>query len=512
MTARSAAVVSVMALGAGCGDGPVPAPFAVSPGNVEAVWLARVADGPAATAAACGRGAADPVARTLCQSPAPVLGSLTDLYGALDLVQGENARAAVATHSLGLSARVVSALNPRVISLRDYSPLDENRIVAAAFARGEPFVELVGYDPAARDFNYYLLAFQASCDLGAGGGPAAGPARAPCGPADLLTERLESGWTGWALYADADLEDTPLDCTSCHRPDGPGAPHRLLMRQLDGPWMHWGDFHGLSMLTCTDATGATVQVAGEVSADGADLLRQVDGPDGRHAGIPVATLTAAPSGYDLSSLMFYAAALASGTGDVPCLAPNCAYAEPLPFSSEKVLCDRLQAGRADAPGGAWASYRAVARARGLPAPYFDPDILEPGRRARLGGDFGAFVAAAGTPAPGSDGADAFSALSGLIDVDVAEAIGFLPDPASSARTLLVEMCGRCHGAGTDARLGRSRFDVEALNQLDAATAANIADRISLPRSSPDRMPPLRAGELPAWAVARIMDFLGVSAP
>jgi hypothetical protein len=512
MPARRILVASsaVIAIGAGCGDdGQQPAPFAVSPGNVEATWLARVADGPAATAAACGRAAADPVARALCASPAPALGSLTDLYGALGLVQGANARVAVATHSLGLSARIVSALNPRVISFPDYSPLDENRMVAAAFARGEPFVELVGYDAAARDFNYYLLAFQPSCDLGW----ASGSARAPCAPADLLTERIESGWTGWALYADQDLEDTALDCTSCHRPDGPGAPHRLLMRQLDGPWMHWGDFRGVSApLTCTDASGAIVQTTGQVSADGADLLREVDGPDGRHAGIPVADLIAAPSGYDLSSFLFYAAALANGTGDVPCAVPDCPFSEPAPFSSQDVLCDRLLDGRGDAPGGAWATYRAGARARGFPVPYFDPDVLAAATRARVAGDFAAFVTAAATPAPGAESADAFSALSGLVGADVGGAIGFLPDADASAEDLLGEMCGRCHGAGTEARLARSRFDAQALGALDAATAAKIADRISLPRTSPDRMPPLRAGELPDWAITRITDFLGMAVP
>ena len=71
------AVGLIAAATIGCGDDrPSPVGFDVSPGDVERVWLDRVGTGPAQTAAVCGRGAADPVARALCQSPAPALGGL----------------------------------------------------------------------------------------------------------------------------------------------------------------------------------------------------------------------------------------------------------------------------------------------------------------------------------------------------------------------------------------------------------------------------------------------------
>ena len=481
------------AAAAGCGDdSPAFVGFAVSPGDVERVWLQRVGTGPAQTAVTCARGAADPVARSLCASPAPALGGLTDLYGALGLAPGAGDRAAVATHSLGLAARTVSALNPRVVVFPRYSPLDDGRIAAAAFSRGEPFVEMVGYDPAADDFNFYLLAFQPACPGG-------------CTPADLLTDRLESGWTGWTLYADRDLEDTPLDCTSCHRPDGPGARRRLLMRQVDGPWMHWGDFRGVtSPIACTDDAGATTLIDGTISADGADLLRQVDGPLGQHAGVAVVDLIDAASGYDLSSFLFYAAAHADGIGDIPCAAPDCPFSEPDPFPSEAILCDRLITGRADGAGGAWDRYRGAARARGLPVPHFDPDVLNAAARATVAADFATFVA---TPAAGQGG-DAFTRLSGLFDATAARAIGFVPDDGDAADAILRAMCARCHGGGADASLARSRFDAVALDRLDAAGAREVLRRIALPRTSPDLMPPLRAGELPAWAIDRITALIG----
>jgi len=424
----------------------------------------------------------------LCATPAPALGGLADLYRAVGVGPDSGGLAAVATHSLGLSARTVSALNPRVVAFPRYSPLPADRIAAAAFSRVEPFVEMVGYDAATNDFNFYLLAFQPACG-------------ARCAPADLLTDRLESGWTGWTLYADRDLEDTPLDCSSCHHPGGAGAPRRLLMRQIDGPWMHWGDFRGVTPPTaCTDASGATTLVDGTIAADGADLLRQVDGPDGRHGGVAVADLLAAPSGYDLSSFIYYAAGQADGPGDVPCLAPDCPFSEPDPFPSEQILCDRLLTGRADGAGGAWDRYRAGVRARGLPAPYFDLDVLDAPARATAGVDFAAFVADA-------SGGDAFTKLSGLIAPGAARAIGFVPDDDASADVLLRTMCARCHDGRADAALARSRFDATALDRLDAAGSAEVLRRTSLPRTSPARMPPLRSGELSDAAVSRLRDFL-----
>jgi len=467
---------------AGCGDDrPTVETFSASPGDVEAKWLARVGTGPRQTAAACARGAADPVARALCRSPAPVIGGLDDLYNTLGLTVADGRVAAVATQSLGLSARTVSALNPRTIVLPRYSPLDENGILAAAFSRGERFVELVGYDPAANDFNFYLLAFESS---------------------DLLSERMETGWVGWTLYTDHDLEDTPLDCTSCHRPEGPGAHRRLLMRQFEYPWLQWGDFRGLPPpVVCTDETGASTLVDAGIQADGADLLRAIDGELGRHGGIPVTELLIATSGYHLSSFINYASRIAQGIDDVTCSAPDCPFSEPHPFPTHDVLCDQLQHGRADEPGGAWARYREQVSARGIPVPFFTHDLLDAAVRATIAADFDAFIAATGP------GGDAFTLLSGLIGENAARAIGFLPDENDAAPALLAKMCGRCHGASTDQSLARARFDATALERLDAATAANVVDRLSLPRTSPDRMPPLRSGELPDWAIARITEYL-----
>jgi hypothetical protein len=484
-------------IGAGCSDESArPPTFRATPGDQDKAWLAQIGTGAAQTERACAGSAVDPIARELCRSPRPSVKSLVELYAVLGVAPDAEGDVAVTTHSLGLSARTVSDVNPRTIVFRHYSPLDEHQIAAVAFSRGAPYVELVGYDPLTHDFNFYLLAVRPACEGRKG-------ALGNCTARDLLTERIETGWVDWTLYTEADLEDTPLDCRSCHRPDGAGTPARLLMRQLDSPWLHWGDFRSFTLpRACTTELGS--DAPREILADGADILLKLDGADGRHGGVPVADLLAAKSGYDLSSFLFYSAGSADGIGDVPCELPLCAYSEPLPFASRDVLCDLAQYGRADIPGGAWDTYRNLLLSRGLPVPYFEHHILAEPTRAAIADDFDAFVA--GAP-PHRDDDDAFTRLSQVVTDETARSIGFLPDDSDSAEQILTKMCVRCHGANVDVHLGRSRFRATALGELDPSTAGHVLERISLPRTSPYRMPPLLSGDLPDWAIARIEEFL-----
>jgi hypothetical protein len=456
----------------------------VAPQGPADVWLSRVGTGPAQTARVCGLGARDRVAAALCARPAPIRG-LTDLYRALQLDRPAEDLVAVTTHSLGLSARTVSALNPRVLVYQDIShkrrPVTYDEVVVAGFTRGEQLVELAALDPATYEYNFYLLSFTQACNRGR------------CTADDLLTEKIETGWTDWTLYAERDLEDTPLDCVSCHLPFGRGTHKQLLMRQEFDPWMHWSDFRGGDERTlCPEppADGSAGKLV--VAAQGLDLLRALEGPTGRYAGLAVGTLYAAESG------KLFARFIADTEGMVrssPYRPTDYPYGQ-LSFQTREVLCERFHTGSSPT----WDRHRRESRDRGLPVPYFGPDVVDPQRRAEVAGDRSAFLRR-------QVGRDAFDVAASFIGPDVAAAVGFVPQPEDSAPDILRAMCVRCHAAATDPRLRRARFNAEAIDRIGPVTATAIRQRLALPRTSPELMPPLRVGELPRWAIARIDRYL-----
>jgi hypothetical protein len=415
---------------------------------------------------------------------------LTDLYRALHLETFlEQRLRGATTHSVGLSGRIVSALNPRVFVFSSFAlpgaheeVLDPGHIAAVAFARGEQMVELVGYDPVARDFNFYLLRFRQACTL------------TRCSPGDLLTAKVETEWTGWTLYADRDLEDSPLDCLSCHRPDGASTPKRLLMRQLFPPWMHWSGFQDFFPKLQCDSTQLPpdADVPDDLAFQGEGLAAIGQAPDGSYAGIPTDELSGAASGHDLSSFIAIAGATIEGGGFQEGLARR---GEPDRFDSTGILCERA-VGRSDL----WQRYRTELLERGLPVPHRDFDVLDSAKRAEATTDLAAFLAR-------NAATDAFELASGLMSAEAQEGCGFVPAQTDDAPTILRRMCVRCHASTTEPRLRRARFNAEALDRLDSETAAAIWKRVTANRSSPELMPPRRAGELPGWALTKIEAFL-----
>lgn len=455
------------------GPSPEPPP--------EQVWLDRIGRGPAQTARVCARGAQDRIAQALCKSPAPDLSGLEELYGALRLSPLDGRRLAAATHSLSLSGRTVSPANPRVMVLADNSVpggLSYEGVVGTAFARGEQLVELVGLDPATYEYNFYLLRFAQACNA------------SQCSAEDLLSERVESGWTDWTLYADSDLEDTPFDCLTCHRPFG-GETHKLLlMRQVLDPWMHWSDFRVFDESLCPTRPpdGVTPKVI--ATSDGLDLVARLAGQKGKYAGVPMGELLATKSGDVLSDFMVDAETLVAASP----LPPH-PYAQ-LSLRTRETLCERFYTGQSPS----WEFDRATSRARGLPFPYYGPDVLDPAARSDL----------LSRPAllwerRAQD--DPFDVLTGVLGADVPSAVGFVPRESESAPEILRGMCGRCHAADANPRLLRSRFDAEATGNVEPSTFQEVRARLSLPPSSPDAMPPRRAGTLPGWAIDRVLQYL-----
>jgi hypothetical protein len=452
---------------------------AASASRPEDHWLDAIGKGKSQNERVCSSGARDRVATALCAESATAIRGLSDLYRAVGFGESSDRYIAATTHSLGLSARIVSAANPRsFVFTPDRHPIVSERLVATGFARGEQLVELVALDAATLDYNFYLLRFEQACNA------------SRCTPDDLLTEKIETGWTGFTLYSERDLVDTALDCTSCHQPFGAGTHKQLLMRQTAHPWLHWGDFRGIyENRICPEHP--LPDPGRWIPGDGLELLVALEGRAGRHAGLPLAALADAPSGERFSLFLTDA----ENTIRQSAYPSGYEYAQ-LDFDSTMPLCERLQTGSIPL----WEQARTESMSRGLPMPFHSQDVLDPGKRTEIATGRAAFLAR-----HASD--HAFDLAMSLIGGDAATAVGFVPRSDDSAAQMLRALCVRCHSNATDVRLKRARFNAERLDRIDPAVADVVRERINLPRSSPELMPPLRVGELPSWAIARIDTYL-----
>jgi hypothetical protein len=447
----------------------------------EEAWLSSVGSGAAQTARVCSRGARDRIARTLCDSSTPPIHSLNDLYRALRLDQADARFVAAAGHSLGLPARTVSGANPRVIVGAKHPPsesFDYEQVVSLGFSRGQQLVELVGLDPTNYEYNFYLLHFRQACNI------------ARCTPEDLLTERLEGGWTDWTLYSDQDLEDTPLDCLTCHLPFGAGTHKLLVMRQTIDPWMHWSDFRTGDEHLCPSGIEKGPPYRIIATSRGLDPIQALEGPSGRYAGISLEELRTAKSGEDLAAFLADAELLIRASPHAPY-----PYAQ-LDFRTRETLCERFY----DGTSPTWDEERKLSQSHGLPVPYYQPDVFDPGEHPELMADRKSFLQARSS-------SDAFDVAASLLSPDVAPSVGFVPRPEDSAADILRGMCRRCHAASTDPQLRRARFNADAIDAIEASTARAIRARLSLPKSSPALMPPRVVGVLPDWAIERIVGYL-----
>jgi hypothetical protein len=451
--------------------------------RAEDVWLRRVGVGPSQTRRVCESGAKDRVTAALCREPAPAIDSLTSLYAALGMVGTKERLVAATTQSLGLSARYVSAANPRTFVFTnniEYAPIPHEKLAVVSFARGEQLVELVALDTATYDWNFYLLSFTQACNA------------AGCTPEQLLTEQVERDWTSFTLYSDRQLVDTPLDCLSCHLPYGAGTHKLLLMRELPDPWLHWGDFRGVNETANCSQDGPKVADPGRrVPGDGLDLLVALEGRTGRYGGIEVGELADSLSGRLMSDFYVDARLTINDSpngGNYPQLERE--------FDSARILCELLNAPSSPR----WESYREELAVLGLPVPSPSNDILDPAKRREFQADRAAYLAErAELPA--------VEVAGGLLAPEVLTQAGLIPREQDEAPRILRQMCVRCHAHDTPPELRRAAFDVTQLERFTPASARSIKARLRLPRTSPNVMPPLRSGELPSWAVERIEAYI-----
>jgi hypothetical protein len=450
--------------------------------RLEDAWLSEIGTGPEQTSNLCDGIAQDRIKDALCADPPPEINGIEDLYEALSLV-GPARSIAATTHSLGLSTRTVTPANPRTFVFMNTAhyprpiPLDEYAVVT--FARGEQLVEMVALDTVTYDWNFYLLQFDQACN------------QTRCTPEQLLTDRIERDWTSWTLYADSDLVDTPLDCLSCHLPFGEGSHKLLLMRQLPDPWIHWGDFRGVNESANCSQDGPQVAPKRAIPGEGLDVLLALEGADGTHAGLDVRELHEAKSGRDFAGFLVNARL---SVNDSP-YGPDYPQHE-LELDSARILCELLDNDTSEL----WQRYRADLTERGLPVAYYGTDVLGPDDRRELLADRAAVFA---RHAHG----EAFDLASSWMNPEVAEAVGVVPRQADTAEQILRQMCVRCHSTETPTELRRSNFNAEMIERIEPVTARAIRERIHLPPTSPELMPPRRAGVLTESAIARIETYL-----
>ncbi|HEX2659516.1 MAG TPA: hypothetical protein VHU40_14630 [Polyangia bacterium] len=266
------------------------------------------------------------------------------------------------------------------------------------------------------------------------------------------------------------------------------------MRQFLNPWAHWSGFAPFPPDQLCPLNQEPPPIPGpfpttEIASDDLRLLERIGaGSTGAntYAAIPLGELSMAASGHDLSSFI----ALASRVIDAD-------LAESLRFPSQRILCE-ASVGITDA----WSVYRSMMLARGFPTPYHALDVLDPAQRADALGGFTAYLGRRAEADPFQVGAE-------LMSDTVEEAVGFVPSPSDDAPTILRQMCIRCHDRTAPSGSRRARFDAETVDALSTDGAATVWKRLTAPRSSPELMPPLRAGQLPAWALERLRTFLRI---
>jgi hypothetical protein len=452
---RAALVASCMSLLAGC--------------QPESSSSATVASGDL-----CTRGTDDAVRDVFCAKEPATIGSLHELESIVGLGLEEPDGGAVTEagaslaqpgiagylavalldHSTSLSASLVSPINPRAILL--------GTPTALAFNRGVQSVEIATLDRKKFTFNFYLVSFEQACNRAAGG----------CTPGDLYTPSIESNWTHVDIHDAEDLKDTPNDCRQCHQ-RGLEDPI-LLMRELEGPWTHFFEPDGNST-TFPETTGSQI-LDDYLSAKGNE----------EYAGVP-SILLRQTSGFLLEE--------------------SVTAVQPLVFDGSAIMNERwpyVDGGYPATPqrSATWyAGYEAFKRGEQLALPYFDPRPTDGAKQATLTAAYQHYrkkeIGAAELP----DLSDIFSD-----DPQTRAELGLQTEPSATPAQALVQACGTCHNEVLDQSISRARFDIDIAHMSRAELDVAVA-RLSLPRSSPDAMPPAGRRQLDAAGLTALIGYL-----
>jgi hypothetical protein len=398
--------------------------------------------------ALCGRNYGDLVSEAICAGTSPpTITSLADLSALLHLTidpanPSANVRFTMLGHSTALPQRHVSALNPRlfVFTIPNSDGSKNQRFQVLAFARGEPFVELVANDPTANDtLRFFLIRFHPACEQAAGG----------CTNADRYTPTIESGWTGWSIYDDGDVKNTTVDCRQCHQQGGPGTKKIMRMQELDGPWLHW--FYE------------------EIPENRAmiDDVYLVARPTESYGGLPP-NLVHPSRPIALQRLL-----INNGFGT-----------QPNKFDSATIKAEMLS-GSSPTWNAIYA--RAVAGDQ-IMVPYYGVPQTDPVK-------ISAAVQAYRDVATGALPRDQLPDIADVFLDSAEPAMSHRPAVGLDGRGILQHMCQHCHNSRLDQTISRSNFNVENLDQLAPSMKAEAIRRLNLPDNDIYKMPPRRFHDL-----------------
>ncbi len=407
--------------------------------------------------------------RTAFCNANPTIASLTQLQAALGLAfpanpldgRGNNGNPgngpafAISGHSSSLVTRSVSAINPRAVL---FTPPTGNPIpgfVAMGFVRGDQFAEIIAHDPTSGALDFYLARFTQACNAAPNG----------CTPGELLTPAVESNWTSFQIYDEADLKNTTVDCTQCHQPGGPATPRILRMQELQNPWNHW--FRD-------NRVGGQALIADYRAAKGNES----------YAGIPGALIDSSDPAL-LEDLVRN-----NGFGN-----------QPNQFNSGNIEAQvNATAGQPqnnDVAGtsAAWNTIfnRAVA-GQAIPVPYHDIKITESATLASMTAAYSSFRAGALTASALPDLRNVFKTSR------LSEIAGIAPRAGLTGAGIVTEMCTQCHNSLLDQNITRARFNVNlaamsngsggvltaAERDLEIGTAIR---RMLMPANDVRKMPP-----------------------
>lgn len=406
----------------------------------------------------CSLSRSDAFFRAICGAERPRLTDMASLLSLTGLAQ--DSAFALTGNSTSLVMLSVSALNPRVLVFPrvDETLARATDFTALGFVRGEQFVEVVSRDSATDDLNFYLVTFERGCDYTTAG----------CDLASLLTEEIEHGWTEHSIYVEDDLANTALDCRSCHQPNGPGTKQILRMQELESPWLHWFPQRFVQRTRSDSVLSAQ--------------FMDVHATEAQYGGIPISVIqTSIDAG---SGAQLEAALRSEGFGQQP-----------------NAFDPRIEKEAMNGESPIWqAQFEVARRGEAIAVPYPLVDVTDMSKRTAAARSYVGVVV---------EGAPRESLLDvrDVLSDDALEKLSILPAAGNDGRSILLQMCSRCHDGRAGPELSRSNFNVRELERMSRLEKDTAIARILEPDDSPLKMPPWRSGRLNPVAQGLVIEAL-----